>query len=92
MSKFSDFIRNATPEEKERVYEKVMESATKRQLMKHRWLEYAFFSEGFWVRAFGYGPFIRKDRMVLFSERYGYRKVWRLGRWSFEWLQPLWPR
>lgn len=32
MSLFSDFIRNATPEEKRAVYMDVMERATKRQL------------------------------------------------------------
>ena len=31
MSKFSDFIRNASPEEKERVYTEVMHKATERQ-------------------------------------------------------------
>jgi hypothetical protein len=31
MSEFSDFIRNATPEEKERVYMDVMKKATERQ-------------------------------------------------------------
>ena len=52
------------------------------------WLAYCFFHAGFWIRVFGYGPFIRRDREVYFSERYGYRKVWRIGRWSFEWLKP----
>lgn len=33
MSQFSDFIRNATPEEKEKVYSKVMNMATLRQRM-----------------------------------------------------------
>lgn len=56
--------------------------------MKQRLLASCFFSEGFWVRIFGYGPFIRRDRTVLFGERYGYRKVCRFGRWSFEWLRP----
>ena len=48
----------------------------------HRW------KRGFWFRLYGYGPHIARDRLVLFSERYGFRKIWRLGRWSFEWLRP----
>jgi hypothetical protein len=43
---------------------------------------------GFWFRFFGYGPYVMRDKMVLFSERYGYRKVLRIGRWAFEWLRP----
>ena len=57
-------------------------------MQHHRAFYCAFFREGFFIRVFGYGPFLRLDRMVLFSERYGYRKVFRLGRWSFEWLVP----
>ena len=34
-TKFSDFIRNATPAEKERVYRIVMEKATERQNAKY---------------------------------------------------------
>jgi hypothetical protein len=40
-------------------------------------------------RAFGYGfHFGWYNRPVYFSERYGYRKVHRLGRLSLEWLKP----
>lgn len=46
---------------------------------------------GFWVRIYGYGPFIstkpRDD--ALFSERYGYRRVWYLFGLRFEWLRPV---
>lgn len=49
-------------------------------------LQWAFWPKGFWIRVYGCGPHVARDRMVLFSERYGYRKVFRLGRWSFEWL------
>lgn len=45
---------------------------------------------GFWWRPFGgYGISIERDRPYLFSERYGHRRVWRLGRWSFTWLRPF---
>jgi len=43
---------------------------------------------GFWFRIFGCGLAIGKDRPVLFSERYGYQKVFRLGRWSVHALKP----
>ena len=51
-----------------------------------RWLYGGAWKWGLWFRLFGYGPHIERDRMALFSERYGYRKVYRLGRWSFEWI------
>lgn len=46
-----------------------------------------------WFRVFGYGLawHNRNIHPPLFSERYGYRKVLRLGRWSIEQLKP-WPK
>lgn len=58
---------------------------TKRDDLYGRFCWYAW-RWGLWFRVYGYGPHIARDRMVLFSERYGYRKVFRIGRWSFEWL------
>lgn len=51
------------------------------------WLYGGAWKWGIWFRVHGRGPHIARDRLKLFSERYGYRKVWRLGRWSFEWLE-----
>jgi hypothetical protein len=39
---------------------------------------------GFYFRVFGYGLSIDSNRRVSFSERYGYRKVLRIGRWAIE--------
>lgn len=60
--------------------------------MKHRWLEYhvSFSARSFWLRLFGYGPFLKRDRILSFSERYGYQRVYRFGRWSISWLKPIW--
>lgn len=42
---------------------------------------------GLWWRPLGgRGIHIARDRMRLFSERYGYRRVYRIGRWSLEFL------
>ena len=37
-----------------------------------------FWKWGFWFRLFGYGLHVKlaKGHQPLFSERYGYRKVW----------------
>lgn len=43
--------------------------------------------KGFYFRVFGYGLSVQRDREVYFSERYGYKKVWRLGRWAIEFLR-----
>jgi hypothetical protein len=43
---------------------------------------------GFWFRVFGRG-FAAVDKRrhpPLFSERHGYKKVLRIGRWGVEWL------
>lgn len=44
-------------------------------------------STGIWFRLFGKGFSIDRDMPTLFSERYGFRKVRRWGRWSFEVLR-----
>lgn len=46
-----------------------------------------FFRWGCYFRVNGRGLAIQLDLPVLFSERYGYRKVWRAGRWSAELLR-----
>lgn len=51
-----------------------------------------FFSAWRWgmcAHAFGFRVYISNDKPVLFSERYGYTKVYRLGRWAVEarWLK-----
>lgn len=58
----------------------------------HRWLESYFSLEhrSFWFRLFGYGPFLKRDKILTFSERYGYQRVYRVGRWSLTWLTPIW--
>ena len=46
------------------------------------------FKWGLWVRVFGRGPWVGKDdgSQPLFSERYGYRKVWRFCGIKVQWL------
>lgn len=42
----------------------------------------------FWIRVFGRG-FVVKDlrqHPLLFSERYHYRRYWRVGHWMVRWL------
>lgn len=46
-----------------------------------------------WFRVFGYG-FAWKDtrkHRLLFSERNGYARCWRLGPWLVTWLTPMRP-
>ena len=42
----------------------------------------------FWVRIFGrrFTLIDKNKHPPLFSERYGYRKVFRVGKWGIEWL------
>jgi len=40
---------------------------------------------GFWFRIFGYGMAV-STMTPMFSERFGYRKIWRIGRVKIEWL------
>lgn len=42
---------------------------------------------GFYFRICGYGLAFTKDQRPLFSERMGYRKVLRIGRWAIQWLK-----
>ncbi len=41
---------------------------------------------GLFFRVRGFGMSIEKDRPRLFAERIGFRRVYRLGRWSLEFL------
>lgn len=45
---------------------------------------FAVWRWGMRVHLFGRGLYIGMDKPVVFSERYGYRKVYRLGRWALE--------
>lgn len=42
----------------------------------------------FFIRLCGYGVSIQWDSKPLFSERYGYRKVWRYKKIAVEFLKP----
>jgi hypothetical protein len=46
-------------------------------------------SSGFYFRLFGYGLSFDLNLPRLFSERYGYRRVLRIGRLAIEWLRPV---
>jgi hypothetical protein len=53
-----------------------------------RAISFKFYPGGGWLRVFGRG-FAWKDlrqHSLMFSERYGYRKTWRIGHYSFAWL------
>lgn len=43
-------------------------------------------SSGLYFRIGGYGLAFERDMTPLFSERNGYRRVWRIGRWAIQWL------
>lgn len=42
----------------------------------------------FYFRVLGYGLSFTKNFPVMFSERYGYCRVLRIGRWAVRWLTP----
>lgn len=42
-----------------------------------------FYRWGFYFRIRGWGLAIQRDLPILFSERYGYRSLLRIGRWAF---------
>ena len=44
---------------------------------------------GFYFRVRGYGLSFDTDQRVSFSERYGHKKVLRLGKLAVQWLTPL---
>lgn len=48
---------------------------------------FALYCHVFYFRILGYGLCVDRDMPVLFSERNGYRKVNRFGRWAFQWLR-----
>ena len=45
-------------------------------------------SRGFYFRIRGYGLAVDNALPVLFSERYGHRRVLRIGRWALQLLKP----
>ena len=53
-------------------------------------LAYCYYKKILWFRLYGYGIWIswKKDRVKLFSERNGYRKVYCLGRYAIQFLTP----
>ncbi len=55
-----------------------------------RYIEITVYRGGCWFRIWGYGLSIvnKRKHPPLFSERYGYRKVLRFGRWGVEILRP----
>jgi hypothetical protein len=66
--------------------ERVARGSLRRMVIWHR------YDGGFWLRIGKRGRgFAISDKIKhppLFSERYGYRKVYRIGRWGFEILKP----
>jgi len=46
-----------------------------------------YYRWGMYFRVLGRGLSIQRDLPVLFSERNGYRKVVRIGRWALEVLR-----
>jgi hypothetical protein len=52
---------------------------------------YVCYRWGAYFRIRGYGAALSMDLPVLFSERYGHRRVYRLGRVAFQWLKPTAP-
>lgn len=55
------------------------------------WFFYVYWEKcSFWFRIFGYGiagESLKKPWKVYFSERNGYRKVYKLFGWKFEFLR-----
>jgi hypothetical protein len=50
-----------------------------------RWM-FAVWKWGMRVHVFGRGFYLGINRIVLFSERYGYKKVYRLGPIALEFI------
>jgi len=52
-------------------------------------MRFYFYRYGFWARLTkgSAGISVAWNRPLLFSERHGYSKIWRLGKISFEWLE-----
>jgi hypothetical protein len=50
-----------------------------------RWM-FAVWRWGFRVHLFGRGVYVGLDRPAWFSERYGYRRVYRIGRVALEFV------
>lgn len=59
------------------------------------WLDpsvvWSSYDGGFWIRILGRGISIsnKEKHPPLFSERNGYRKVLRIGKWGIEWLKAI---
>ena len=51
------------------------------------WTGWQFYRWGFYFRVSGWGAAIQRDLPILFSERNGYRKRVRIGRWALSFLQ-----
>lgn len=56
--------------------------------MKHRLFCAVAWRYGLWFRVFGYGLWFGVDHRPLFSERYGFTRVYRVGRLSMKALKP----
>jgi len=58
-------------------------------MFNSRLIQYWFFDGGFWIRVFGRGFSVvnKIKHPPLFSERYGYRQVFRFGNRGIEWLK-----
>jgi hypothetical protein len=54
-----------------------------------RYVTYAmFWGSGFWFRVLGYGLWFGLDHEPLFSERYGFQRVYRIRRLAIKVLTP----
>ena len=60
-----------------------------RKFKSHIWSHWIY-EGGFWFRLFGRGLSI-SDHPPMFSERYGYRKVVRIGKWGIKYLKAVKP-
>jgi len=62
-------------------------------MCQKEFLIYSFYSYdgGFWIRIFGYGIGVsdKTKHPPLFSERYGYRRVLRFGKYGIKWLKKI---
>lgn len=50
---------------------------------------WVWIGKGFYFRICGYGLSVDRSLPLLFSERYGHRKVLRVGRWAIQILRPV---
>jgi hypothetical protein len=54
----------------------------------HWMVSWHYYDGGFWLRIMGRGISVvnKQKHLPLFSERNGYRRVRRIGKWGVEWL------